>query len=45
LRTKAGLNAGRGTGSSTAPGAKVSRDTGQGKRVARPANLSKTRSR
>jgi 23S rRNA (adenine2030-N6)-methyltransferase len=49
LRTKAGITTGRGAGANVGTGTKVgrevSRDTGQGKRVARPANLSKTRSR
>ena len=42
LRTKAGATAGRAGGATSTTG---NRDIGQGKRVARPANLSKTRSR
>jgi 23S rRNA (adenine2030-N6)-methyltransferase len=42
LRTKAGTTAGRAGSTASTTG---NRDTGPGKRVARPANLSKTRSR
>ena len=42
LRTKVGTTAGRTTSATSITG---NRDIGQGKRVARPANLSKTRSR